>query len=132
MTDIYANNPAGHLRRFVDTGDGGHAETMVTGKPVYLLLADTNGPGPGPAIYDIIGGHYVMCVEAIGWNGGTAQLQVLGLDGETWRDVKDAATGTNVSFNADASIPLMIAQGAVLRLMLSDGIQGAFANLGGF
>lgn len=94
--------------------DGG----SVSDKKQYTLLAGATATGSqvGP----ISGGDYIWRTESASWNGATATLQYLGLDGATWNNVKDSANA-DVTLTVNGSKPIGVAQGSVLRLSISGG-----------
>lgn len=94
--------------------DGG----SVSDKKQYTLLAGATATGSqvGP----ISGGDYIWRAESANWNGATATLQYLGLDGTTWNNVKDSANA-DVTLTANGSKAIGVAQGSVMRVLISGG-----------
>ena len=94
--------------------DGG----SVSDKKQYTLLAGATATGSqvGP----ISGGDYIWRAESANWNGATATLQYLGLDGATWNNVKDSANA-DVTLTANGSKAIGVAQGSVMRVSISGG-----------
>lgn len=95
--------------------DGG----SVSDKKLYTLLAGATVTGSqvGP----ISGGDYIWRAESANWNGATATLQYLGLDGATWYPVRNAANTADVTLTATGSVAIGVAQGSVLRVAISGG-----------
>ncbi|WP_216331175.1 DUF5110 domain-containing protein [Rhizobium sp. X9] len=88
-------------------------------KRQYTLLAGATATGSqvGP----ISGGDYIWRAESANWNGATATLQYLGLDGATWYPVRNAANTADVTLTATGSVAIGVAQGSVLRVAISGG-----------
>lgn len=106
--------------------DGG----SVSDKKQYTLL--TNATATGSQVGPISGGDYIWRAEAVNWNGATATLQFLGLDGTTWYPVRNNANTADVTLTANGSVSIGVAQGAILRVAISGGPpSGANSALGG-
>ncbi|MGV1787382.1 MULTISPECIES: hypothetical protein [Agrobacterium] len=92
--------------------------TPAGDKKQYTLLAGATATGSqvGP----ISGGDYIWRAESANWNGATATLQYLGLDGATWNNVKDSANA-DVTLTANGSKAIGVAQGSVMRVSISGG-----------
>lgn len=131
MADRTAANSLGLNKRYVDLASGlYYAECVVVARPVYTLLSNAAATGAG--VTDIVGGNYVWRAESSNWNGATAKLQVLGLDGVTWVDVLDTAAAT-VTLTANGYKVVTIGQGATVRVLITSGPPTAvYSNLGGF
>ncbi|MBO9108714.1 DUF5110 domain-containing protein [Agrobacterium sp. S2/73] len=88
-------------------------------KRQYTLLAGATATGSqvGP----ISGGDYIWRAESTNFNGATATLQYLGLDGATWYPVRNAANTADVTLTATGSVAIGVAQGSVLRVAISGG-----------
>lgn len=90
----------------------------------YTLL--TAASATGPAVSGIRGGDYIWQIEGT-FGGGTATLQRLGLDGSTWKNVRNAANTADVTATADSSIGVGVGQGATMRVLIA-GATGASLN----
>lgn len=112
-------------------GDAGPREVLpviavetagnVTGfgaKAQYVLLTAQSAIGNGPAVGPMNGGDYLWRATATNWNGATATLQFLDLDGSTWANVKDGANA-DVTLTANGSKAIGIAQGTMLRVAVT-------------
>lgn len=83
-------------------------------KQQYTLLTNQAAIGNGAQAGPISGGDYVWRTTATNWNGSTATLQFLDLDGTTWA----AVTGvTAMTANGQQSIGA--AQGSILRVAVT-------------
>lgn len=93
--------------------------TPAGDKKQYTLLAGATATGSqvGP----ISGGDYIWRAESANFNGATATLQYLGLDGATWYPVRNAANTADVALTATGSVAIGVAQGSVLRVAISGG-----------
>ncbi|RWX78275.1 hypothetical protein EPK99_06480 [Neorhizobium lilium] len=101
---------------------GVNAAGQVVGfgsKGQYVLLTNQAAIGNGPSAGPVSGGDYIWRVTATNWNGATATLQFLDLDGTTWSNVKKADGTTDVTLTANGSVPIGIAQGSVLRVAVT-------------
>lgn len=92
--------------------------TAAFDKKQYTLLTNQAAVGNGPSTGPISGGDYIWRAEAANWNGATATLQYLGLDGVTWFNVKDSANA-DVALTANGSKGVGIAQGSFLRVAVA-------------
>lgn len=102
----------------------------LTDKKQYTLLsgATATGQSVGP----VSGGDYVWRAESSNFNGATATLQFLGLDGTTWYPVRNAANSADVSLTATGSVPVGVSQGSFLRVAITGGTPTAMNSaLGG-
>ncbi len=100
------------------------------GKVSYTLLSAASTTGA--ASTNIAGGNYVWRVEGT-FGGATATLQVLGLDGTTWTNAKDADGTTDITATAARSKAVTVAQGTAVRVAIAGG-SGVSLNstLGGY
>lgn len=87
-------------------------------KGQYTLLTNVSALGAGPQTSPVSGGDYLWRATATNWNGATATLQFLDLDGTTWTNVKDSANA-DVTLTSNSQKPIGIAQGSVLRVNVS-------------
>ncbi len=114
------------------TGDAGPREVLpviavdklgnVAGfadKGQYVLLTNQGATGNGPQAGPVSGGDYLWRVTATTWNGATATLQFLDLDGTTWSNVKKSDGTTDVTLTANGSVAIGVAQGSVLRVAVT-------------
>lgn len=112
-------------------GDAGPREPVPvlavtpTGEPTiffpiarYLLAINMSASGNGIAAGPVQGDDYLWRVTSSTWNGATATLQYLDLDGTTWSNVKDSANA-DVTLSANGSKPIGIAQGAIVRVSVT-------------
>ncbi|WP_298967739.1 hypothetical protein [uncultured Methylobacterium sp.] len=108
-------------------GPTGTALPPDPGPQAYTLLANANAIGPGQGVTGIRGGDYLWRVEGT-FSGVTATLQVLGLDGTTWSNLKDSG-GADVAFTASGvgafQRGIGAAQGAALRVAVTGSPTGA-------
>lgn len=95
--------------------DGGDA----SGKRRYTLLTNQAAIGNGPQAANIAGGDYIWRVEATTWNGATATLQFLGLDGTTWYPVRNAANTADVALTASGSVAVGLSEGSTVRVAVT-------------
>lgn len=86
-------------------------------KSRYTLLETATNTASGRVVPGVNGGDYVWYCEGT-WNGATATLQYLKLDGTTWANVKDSSNA-DVTLSADGSKSIGIAQGATLRVLIT-------------
>ena len=100
----------------------------TTGLPIgaptpqaYTLLR--NASATGNPVTGIRGGSYIWRVEG-NFGSGTATLQVLGLDGTTWRAVRNTGNTADVTLSANGEQGALIGQGATVRVVIS-GATGA-------
>jgi hypothetical protein len=130
----------GGLAKLKPLGDGSYAIAVAPvdssgnpfgGKTAYTLLTGSTvtGAGVGP----IAGGDYLWRAECAGWNGATATLEFLGLDGTTWYPVKKSDGTTSVTLTANGSVACGVAQGAMLRVAISAAVptQPMYSAMGG-
>lgn len=145
MADATIHSGVGQLKeRWFDRGDGTFARSFAsisvdpntglavypTTKKQYTLL--TNATATGSQVGPIDGGDYVWRAEASNWNGATATLQFLGLDGTTWYPVRNAANTADVTLTANGQVAIGIAQGSFLRVAISVAVPtGVNSNVGG-
>jgi hypothetical protein len=108
-----AGNPRAAAVTVALTPDGG----SIGEKKQYTMLA--NATETGAQVGPIAGGDYVWRCEASNWNGATATLQYLGLDGVTWFPVRNAANTADVALTANGQVSLGVAQGSILRVAIS-------------
>lgn len=92
--------------------------TGANSKGQYTLLTNQAATGNGAQVGPVNGGDYIWRVEATNWNGSTATLQFLGLDGTTWFPVKDSANA-DVTLTANGSKGVGVAQGSFLRVAVT-------------
>lgn len=101
-----------------------------TTKKAYTLL--TSATATGSQVGPVDGGDYVWRAESSNFNGSTATLQFLGLDGTTWYPVRNAANTADVTLTATGSVAVGVAQGSFLRVAISGGTPAAMNSvLGG-
>ncbi len=102
----------------------------LAGKKAYTLLSDASTTGD--PISSISGGSYIWRIEGV-WGGAAATLQMLGLDGSTWKTVL-MLNGTNMEALSDSSMELVIGQDAILRVKLDNATASTKLNsvLAGF
>lgn len=81
---------------------------------------------------NVNGGRYFWTAESSNWNGATATLQRLGLDGSTWRTIRTADNSADVALTGNGTVDLLIGQGATLRVAQSGGPPtNLYSNLAG-
>ena len=117
----YGDQVKGKLK---DLGDGSHALVMYasgSAPEAYTLL--TAATATGSAVSNVRGGDYLWRVEGT-FAGLTATLQFLGLDGTTWKNVRNAAGTADVTATTESQIGVGIGQGATLRVLLSGTASG--------
>jgi hypothetical protein len=117
MADQYVNGGPGSLaERMIDMGDQSYAKQVVQAHGYYSLLKGLAAIAPGAMVGPVAGGDYLWRTEAANWNGSTATLQYLGLDGATWFPVLKSDGATSVTLTANGSVAVGIAQGSVIRV----------------
>lgn len=101
----------------------------MSGKKAYTLLQNTSVSGAGTL--PINGGDYVWTCEAANWNGATATLQHLMLDGVTWTPVLDSgAVAVTLAANGYKSVGLP--QDGIIRVEISVAVPvGMNSNIAG-
>lgn len=100
----------------------GNPTTFAT-KGRYTLL--TNATATGSQVGPIDGGDYVWRAESSNWNGATATLQFLGLDGVTWFPVRNADNSADVTLTANGQVGIGVGQGSILRVAISGAVPAA-------
>ncbi|KTR04995.1 hypothetical protein NS365_13265 [Aureimonas ureilytica] len=106
----------------------GNGEIAAVTPQVYALAVN----GTLTNASSIRGGDYLWAAEATAWNGATATLQVLGQDGVTWRNLRNAANSADVTLSANGQVGLGIGQGSSLRVSVTAGSPaGFYSNLAG-
>jgi hypothetical protein len=106
------------------------AAVNLNDKRQYTLL--TAATATGQQVGPISGGDYVWRVESTNFNGATATLQFLGLDGTTWYPVRNAANTADVALTATGSVAVGVSQGSFLRVNITGGSPAAMnSSLGG-
>lgn len=101
-----------------------------SGKFNYTLLNNVTATGLG--VGPIAGGNYIWRAEAANWNGATATLQYLQLDGVTWTAVRTSAPA-DVALTANGVVAVTIGDGSTMRVLITGGPPtGARSNLAGF
>lgn len=100
-----------------------------TTKKQYTLLS--NATATGGWVGPLDGGDYVWRAEAANFNGATATLQHLGLDGTTPYNVRNLANTADVTLAATGSVSVVVAQGAFVRVSLSGTPTAMNSGLGG-
>lgn len=111
----------------INVDAGGEFLDAANKKAYALATAGTLTPASA-----VRGGDYIWACEASAWNSATATLQILGQDGTTWRNMRNAANTADVTMTANGQIGVGIGQGASLRVILSGGTPTAFySNLAG-
>lgn len=114
--------------RGVANADG--STSSLSAKRQYTLL--TNATATGDQTGPVDGGDYVWRAEASNWNGATATLQFLGLDGSTWFPVRNAANTADVTLTANGQVGVGVGQGSYLRVAISGAVPtGVNSNLAG-
>lgn len=130
MADQKINSTNNLMKNMRDMGNGTFAEvvaavslnpdgTSTSDKRQYQLLTAQSAQGNGPATGPVSGGDYIWRVESPNWNGATATLQFLGLDGATWFPVRNAGDTADVARTTTGSVAVGIAQGSILRVVVS-------------
>lgn len=107
-------------QRAIDNPDGSFTPLVSDpgGTPqVYTLLRAASVTGA--AVASIRGGDYIWRIEGTFSSGVTATLQYLGLDGTTWKNVRNAANTADVSATGEAQVPLGIGHGATMRVLIA-------------
>ena len=84
------------------------------------LLTGAQTSGAGPATTIVSGGDYIWAVEGT-FNGATASLQRLALDGTTWIAATALGSSAPLTMTAPGSMGLVVARGAVLRAVITGG-----------
>lgn len=142
MADTTQYSGVGQLKeRWFDRGDGTYARSVAsiavdgstglavspTTKKQYTLLS--NSTATGSQVGPIDGGDYVWRAESSNFNGSTATLQFLGLDGTTWYPVRNAANTADVTLTATGSVAVGVAQGSFLRVAITGGTPAAMNSM---
>lgn len=109
----------------LDLGGAAGRALLSTCPTSYTLLAAATATGP--KVSGIRGGDYVWRIEGAFSSGVTATLQFLGLDGATWKNVRNGANTADVVATGETQIPLGIGQGAAMRVLIT-GTQTAPLN----
>lgn len=108
------------------------ASVFVQAAGAYQLLSAATATGAG--VGSILGGDYVWRAESSNWNGATATLQFLGLDGSTWFPVRNAANTADVTLTANGQVGVGVGQGSTLRVAITGGpptaMNSSLAGLG--
>ncbi len=97
---------------------------VLAGPQNYRLFTK----GVSSPISGVRGGSYVWQVESTGvWPAGTtATLMQLGMDGETWRPVRNQANTADVALTANGFVPIAAGQGSSFRVDVSGTMPANF------
>jgi len=99
-------------------GIEGPISITSTARGNYTLLS--NATATGQSTVAVMGGDYLWRAEASNWNGATATLQFLGLDGATWYNLTDDANAP-VTLTANGQKAIGVAQGSFVRVSITGG-----------
>ena len=88
---------------------------MTQGGPGYTLLANSSVTGQSASITAVPRGLYVESCVASAWNGASAQLQALALDGSTW------LSGNVAALTANSTQQVQVGQNSTLSVLVSGG-----------
>ena len=88
---------------------------MTQGGPSYTLLANSSVAGRSASTPPVPRGLYVESCVASAWNGASAQLQALALDGPTW------LSGSVAALTANNTQSVQIGQNSRLSVLVNDG-----------
>lgn len=108
------------MQKLMDRADGTYMPLVAVdggSQQSYTLLKAATATGP--AVAGVRGGDYIWRIEGTFSSGVTATLQYLGLDGTTWKNVRNAANTADVSATGEAQVGLGVGQGATLRVLIA-------------
>ena len=133
MANQQKNTGGGSLpEQWIDMGDQTFARQTVQAHAYYTLATGVAAQGATGPVGPVAGGDYIWRAEASNWNGATATLQFLGLDGSTWFPVRNAANSADIALTANGSVAIGVAQGSILRVNITAANPTAFNSaLGG-
>ena len=88
---------------------------MTQGGPSYTLLANSSVAGRSASTPPVPRGLYVESCVASAWNGASAQLQALALDGPTW------LSGSVAALTVNNTQQVQVGQNSTLSVLVSGG-----------
>lgn len=122
-TGVVITNPSalstsdGQIRPLSLDATGALRVAAGSSPQTYTLLS--NATTTGPAVSGIRGGDYVWRIEGTFSSNVTATLQSLGLDGVTWKNVRNSANSADVSATAETQVGIGVGQGATMRVLIT-------------